>query len=224
MEAVGFRHFARLSPNRLALATPDGRHWSRGELWAECERLIHIRPAHAREPAISVPNCAGLIAGSLAFEFDSVATDALDPPLAIEKARRLMEPFGIQPGQDNVHYCVLPLEGEEKLAWALASLHFGHSVVLADHWDANNMLQDIEHYRITTSCLTPAQADDLLLLSEQAPCLYDTASMQQLIPIGKPYPSAVSRALANRLGGVLRAAAVTTTPNKIPPHKSRVST
>lgn len=222
MEAVGFRHFARLSPNRLALAAPDGRHWSRGELWAECERLIHTRPARAHEPAISVPNCAGLIAGSLAFEYESNTADALDPPQEVEKARRLMEPFSIQPEQDNVHYCALPLDCEEKLVWALASLHFGHSVVLADHWDANNLLQDIEHYRITTCCLSAAQADDLLSLPEEARHFYDTASMQQLIPIGTPYSPAVGRALADWWGGALQAV-FDPTPDKITPHKSRVS-
>lgn len=205
MEAVGFRHFARLSPNRLALAAPDGRHWSRGELWAECERLIPTRPTRAREPAISIPNCAGLIAGSLAFEFDSATSDTLDPPLGIETARRLMEPFGIQTEQDNVHYCALPLECEEKLAWILASLHFGHSVVVASHWDANNMLQDIAHYRITTSCLTVEQADDLLSLPEEARSLFATASLRYLIPIGKPYRPAIGRVMADWWGKALLA-------------------
>jgi hypothetical protein len=166
MLSIGFRHFAQQSPNHLALAAPDGRHWSRGELYAECDRLGCSQQASDRDSIASLPHCPGLIAMALAFEIDDPAMATLDPPQVIENARGRMQPFGIQPEQDNVHYCVSPFESDEAMAWALASLHYGHPVVLADRWEANSMLRDIARYQVTTCYLTQAQLSDLLAMPE----------------------------------------------------------
>jgi long-chain acyl-CoA synthetase len=97
-----------------------------------------------------------------------------------------MQPLGIEPEQDNVHYSVSPLHGDEAMAWALASLHYGHPVVLADKWDAESMLRDIARYRVTTSYLTPDQVTDLLSLPEDVRTSYDTSSVRHLIYGGAP--------------------------------------
>ena len=166
MPSLGFRHFAQQSPNHLALAAPDGRHWSRGELYAECDRLGRSQPAGGKDGVASLPHCAGLIAMALAFEIEDPAMVSLDPPQVIENTRHRMQPFGIEPEQDNVHYCVSPQQCDEAMAWALASLHYGHPVVLAHRWEARSMLRDIARYQVTTSYLTQVQLSDLLALPE----------------------------------------------------------
>ena len=43
-----------------------------------------------------------------------------------------------------------------------AALHFGHSVVLMDKWDPEEMLRLIETYRVTESHMVPTQFHRLL--------------------------------------------------------------
>jgi long-chain acyl-CoA synthetase len=41
MSDLGFWNFAQRDPAQLALAAPDGREWSRGELLAACNQVVH---------------------------------------------------------------------------------------------------------------------------------------------------------------------------------------
>jgi long-chain acyl-CoA synthetase len=41
MADLGFWNFARRDPTQLALVEPDGREWSRGELFAACNQVVH---------------------------------------------------------------------------------------------------------------------------------------------------------------------------------------
>jgi long-chain acyl-CoA synthetase len=41
MSHLGFWNFAKSDPAQLALAAPDGREWSRGELLAACNQVVH---------------------------------------------------------------------------------------------------------------------------------------------------------------------------------------
>jgi len=185
MTAVGFRHFTHQSPNHLALAAPDGRHWSRDELCAECDRLSNCQQGSGMSGTVSVaaslPHSAGLIAMALAFETEWAAPGTMDPPRMVAQARRLMLPHGIQPEQGNVHYSVSPTDCDEAMSWVLASLHFGHPVVLEHKWDAESMLRDIERYRVTTSYLTPDQFTDLQSLPDNILRSYDLSSLQHLV-------------------------------------------
>ena len=72
MSSPGFWHFAQQAPTKLALAAPDGRHWSRGELRDECDRIVQnlqqqgLQAGDCVETAL--PNCAELIALKLAVD------------------------------------------------------------------------------------------------------------------------------------------------------------
>ena len=39
MAEQGFWNYARREPDKLVLIDPDERHWTRGELLAECNRV-----------------------------------------------------------------------------------------------------------------------------------------------------------------------------------------
>ena len=41
MADQGFWTHARRNPDALALVDPSGREWTRGELHAECNRIVH---------------------------------------------------------------------------------------------------------------------------------------------------------------------------------------
>ena len=66
----GFWSFAQRDPRPLALVDPDERTWTRGELLAECNRIVHGLRAlgleHGDAVAICMPNCAEFYAIYLA--------------------------------------------------------------------------------------------------------------------------------------------------------------
>ncbi len=65
MSQLGFYHFARNDPAKLALVDPSGREWSRGELLAAVNRLAHGLRAAGLGPgdclATVVPNGAEML-------------------------------------------------------------------------------------------------------------------------------------------------------------------
>ena len=70
MAEQGFWTHARRNPDALALVDPAGRRWSRGELHAECNRIVHGLRAlglqHGDAVAVCLPNCAEFYAAYLA--------------------------------------------------------------------------------------------------------------------------------------------------------------
>lgn len=73
MSSPGFWQFAQQAPGKLALAAPDGRHWSRCELRDECEQVI-LNLQHQGLQAggcveTTLPNCAELITLKLAVDY-----------------------------------------------------------------------------------------------------------------------------------------------------------
>ena len=62
MEEQGFWNRAQLHPERLVLADPLGREWTRGDLLAECNRIASglraLGVRHGDTVAIAAPNCA----------------------------------------------------------------------------------------------------------------------------------------------------------------------
>ena len=66
----GFWSYAQRDPRPLALVDPDERHWTRGELLAECNRIVHglraLGLAHGDTVAVCLPNCAEFYAIYLA--------------------------------------------------------------------------------------------------------------------------------------------------------------
>lgn len=71
MAEMGFWNFAQAEPDVLALAAPDGRDWTRGELLAECNRVSHGLRALGLDKgdcvAVVLPNCAEFLAIHLAI-------------------------------------------------------------------------------------------------------------------------------------------------------------
>ncbi len=65
MGELGFWNVARSDPGRLALVDPDGAEMTAGELWAECNKLVHGLRALGMKPgdtiATVLPNSAAMI-------------------------------------------------------------------------------------------------------------------------------------------------------------------
>lgn len=290
MSDMGFWNFAERSPEKLALVDPDERKWTRGELFAEANRIAHGLRALGLERgdcvAVVLENCAeffqlhlaitqiGLymtpinnhltgpeiayivkdsgakvFVGSARFaEACRAARREIDlsddrcfavgevegfRPLDALKAgqpdtlpgdrtagqvmnytsgttgkpkgvRRGLAPispdlvatlttgflgmFGLKPEDDNVHICGSPLYHTAVLVFSSSSLHLGHTVVLMDKWDPEEMLRLIDTYRVTQSHMVPTQFNRLLKLPEAVRKKYDVSSLRAMIHAAAPCP------------------------------------
>jgi long-chain acyl-CoA synthetase len=113
---------------------------------------------------------------------------------------QLMAMFNIQPEAHNVHFCGSPLYYPDAMLWAMNSLHYGHSVVLAEEWDALSMLQAIDQYRVTTSYMIPGQFSRLLELPQELRQRYDVSSTRHMLYSTAPCPPVVKRAMIDWWG------------------------
>ena len=96
--------------------------------------------------------------------------------------------FNIQPGEDNVHIVGSPLYHTAVLVHSTAALHYGHSVVLMEKFDAEKMLYLIDKYKVTTSHMVPTQFHRLLQLPEEIKSKYDCSSTRAMIHAAAPCP------------------------------------
>jgi hypothetical protein len=198
MQAPGFSYYALRSPNQLALATPDGRHWSRGELLEECRRLAGAPTARDKAGADNPADDATRLTRALAFESRVSGSVADLPSAALADYGKKMRALPISTGDHNVLYCVAPVDGGDKLTWALAALHHGHALVVAGEWRPQHMLRAMERYRVTTAFLDEHQAKDLLRMEEEARGACDTSSLRYLIVDTSGTSTALRRKLAAR--------------------------
>jgi long-chain acyl-CoA synthetase len=280
VNTASFWHFAQQSANHLALAAPDGRHWSRRELGQESDRLaqalqsksmgqgntvtallpdgarsiaLHlacdqlgsrfialdhrcslpevVRHLRSVEPGLLVydsqtgPAWLEIISLAYSMAYDDLlgpqtgaegpdpgrhfAQDPAAPPgdagvQASADAERLMKQFGIPGGEDNVHYCGLPIACEEAGRWVMASLHLGHPVVLAARWNPLQMLRAVQQYRVTTCFLAPSQLGELLSLPKEVREDYEITSMRALICSGPTCPAEFHLSLRDWWGDALQ--------------------
>lgn len=102
MDPAGFCHFAALAPHMLALAAPDGRHWSRGELCLEVTRLARGLANRGVIPGdnltISMDNSAevislGLAAQRLQCSLLALRADRSQPVVNIEGSKNITLPY-----------------------------------------------------------------------------------------------------------------------------------
>jgi long-chain acyl-CoA synthetase len=302
MAEMGFWYFAQKDPTLLGLVDPDGKEWTRGQLLAEANQLVHGLRALGLETgdavAVIMPNCKEYLSLSLAVaqagfylvpinwhlaaseiayilkdsaakafishERISAAAKAaakeaeftenaafsvghiegfrpfqalidgqsielpdkrtagavmnytsgttgqpkgvkrpltgLDPETAASFYTMALGMFGIQPEDNNVHFCGSPLYHTAVMVWATNSLHMGHPVILVDKWDAELMLQLIDKYKITHSHMVPTQFVRLLKLPEEVRNKYDCSSTRYMIHAAAPCPPHIKQQMLDWWG------------------------
>ncbi len=123
-----------------------------------------------------------------------------DVPLA---ASGFFAGFKIRPFDDNVHICGSPLYHTAVLNFVGISIQLGHTVVLMDRFDAEEMLRLIDRHRVTHSHMVPAQFTRLLALPEEVRAKYDVSSLRTMIHGAAPCPNEVKRAMLDWWGPVV---------------------
>ncbi|AIJ24908.1 acyl-CoA synthetase [Amycolatopsis methanolica] len=111
--------------------------------------------------------------------------------------------FGLKPFDDHVHLCGSPLYHTAVLNFASISIQLGHTVVLMDRWDPEEMLRLIERYRVTHSHMVPTQFRRLLALPKEVRSRYDLSSLRNMIHGAAPCPPEVKRRMLEWWGPVV---------------------
>ncbi|WP_275294149.1 acyl-CoA synthetase [Amycolatopsis sp. La24] len=111
--------------------------------------------------------------------------------------------FGLQPFDEHVHLCGSPLYHTAVLNFVAISLQLGHTAVLMDRWDAEEMLRLIERHRVTHSHMVPTQFRRLLALPDDVRTKYDLSSLRVMIHGAAPCPLEVKRQMLEWWGPVV---------------------
>ncbi|WP_432470241.1 acyl-CoA synthetase [Amphritea sp. HPY] len=128
------------------------------------------------------------------------AVPKVDPDTTATNFTMFPALFGIEAGNDNVHFCGSPLYHTAVMNWSTNSLHLGHAVVVHEKWEGEAMLQAIEQYRITTAHVVPTQLVRLLKLTEEVRNRYDVSSMRHMMHTAAPCSPDVKRAIIEWFG------------------------
>ncbi|GAA2343056.1 acyl-CoA synthetase [Saccharopolyspora halophila] len=111
--------------------------------------------------------------------------------------------FGLEAFDDHVHLCGSPMYHTAVLNFVGISIQLGHTAVLMDRWDAEEMLRLIERHRVTHSHMVPTQFHRLLALPEDTRERYDVSSLRAMIHGAAPCPNEVKRAMLDWWGPVV---------------------
>jgi long-chain acyl-CoA synthetase len=96
--------------------------------------------------------------------------------------------FRIVPFDNHVHICGSPLYHTAVLNFVTISIQLGHTAVLMDRWDPEQMIALIEKYKVTHSHMVPTQFNRLLALPEDVRKKYDVSSLRCIIHGAAPCP------------------------------------
>ena len=115
----------------------------------------------------------------------------------------ILSQYGLAPGTGDVHLCGSPLYHTAVLAFAASSLHFGHTVVVMDGWNAERMLELVQRHRVTHTHMVPTQFRRLLLLPGDVRGSYDCSSLRCVIHGAAPCDSTIKQAMFDWWGPVI---------------------
>lgn len=128
---------------------------------------------------------------------------AIEPEAFIEAGLKPF--FGVYGAstEDGVHLVCSPLYHAAPGGHALGFLHFGHTVVIDQGFDAERFLTLVEEHRVTTSHMVPTQFHRLLRLPRTVRDGYDLSSLQALIHAGAPCPVETKKQMLDWVGPVI---------------------
>ena len=127
----------------------------------------------------------------------------LDPETWVRLYGPNLARYDITLGGDDVHLVTSPMYHLAPLAFAVLSMHFEHTVVLMDGWDAETALALIERHRVTSTHMVPTQFHRLLLLDEATRARYDVSSLRNVMHAAAPCPVETKRRMLEWFGPVI---------------------
>jgi len=128
---------------------------------------------------------------------------AFDPDAMVAMLAPNLARFDIEPGGGHVHLVTSPMYHMAPLSFAYFSLHFEHSVVLMDGWDAVTALELIERHRVTTTHMVPTQFQRLRMLPDEIRSRFDVSSLRHVMHAAAPCPVDLKRSMLEWWGPVI---------------------
>ncbi len=124
-----------------------------------------------------------------------------DPARAEQLLRELAAAFGLEPGK-KVVMCG-PLYHSATNGYTSCALKLGNDVVLMERFDAEELLQVIERYKITHLHMVPTMFVRLLQLPQAVRDKYDLSSLEHVTHGAAPCPLDVKRQMIDWWGPVI---------------------
>ena len=112
---------------------------------------------------------------------------------------RFRDFFGLDVGA-GTHLAVAPLYHSAPNAQAIGVLQLGHTVVLADRFDARRALELIARHRVTNTFMVPTMFHRMLALPDDERARCDVSSLRRVIHAGAPCPVDTKRAMIDWWG------------------------
>jgi long-chain acyl-CoA synthetase len=133
-----------------------------------------------------------------------VAKEFLHEPLethAVGVVGVLQLLFGVT--QDSVYLSPAPLYHAAPLRFSMSVMALGGTVVVMEHFDAEEYLALVERHHVTHSQVVPTMFVRLLKLPPEVRDRYDVSSLQCVIHAAAPCPVPVKRAMIEWFGPVI---------------------
>lgn len=111
--------------------------------------------------------------------------------------------FDVTPLNEGKHLVTSPLSHTAVSGLAVTSLHFGHTVVLMERFDAEQVLRLIDQERVTTTHMVPTQLHRLLRLPPEVRSRYDVSGVRTLIHGAGPCSEEIKREIIDWFGEVV---------------------
>ena len=106
-------------------------------------------------------------------------------------------------GEDHVHLVQSPLYHTAPMTFINASAHHGHVLVLMHKWNSEEMLANIERYRVTMTHMVPTNFHRLLQLPDEIRSRYDLSSIRYAVHGAAPCPKETKRQMIEWWGPVI---------------------
>ena len=104
---------------------------------------------------------------------------------------------------DTVYLSPAPLYHAAPAGWTTMTQRLGGTAVVMEHFDARQMLELIERYRVTHMQVVPTHLIRLLKLPEEVRAAADLSSLQTVVHAAAPCPPDVKRAAIEWLGPIV---------------------
>ncbi|HEY9092511.1 acyl-CoA synthetase [Parasphingorhabdus sp.] len=115
--------------------------------------------------------------------------------------QRISERYAV--GEGSAMLCPAPLYHTAPLAYGMAALRLGATLVIMNKFDAEGALRLIEQYRITFMQMVPTMFIRLLALPKKVRESYDLSSLEKIVHAAAPCPVEVKRQMIEWLGPII---------------------
>jgi long-chain acyl-CoA synthetase len=110
--------------------------------------------------------------------------------------------FNVRP-YEEIHLVNGPLHHAGPLQFATVSLHYGHTTIITEHWEAQRCLELLAQYRVTTTMMVPTMFVRLLRESEGKQEQYSFPDLALVISAAAACPVPVKGAMIEWLGPII---------------------